>query len=323
MVVSVFGQTDVGLVRENNEDSFLVGDLSEDLFFSNISSNSEREVIELTEQMRVDLFFSSISSNPGSGAPLTHAVGKKGSLFVVADGMGGAASGEIASRMAVELIFKYLRKRSFSGQNDFARYLRNSIELANVAIYEASQTNKEHRGMGTTLTAAGVYDRFVFFAQVGDSRGYLIRNGSIAQMTEDQSLVAHLVAAGSLKPEEARVHPQRNIVLQALGVQKKVKPVVSFVELRRDDWILLCSDGLSGKVEPEELKEAASACLEPKEACEKMIATARARGGEDNITIIAAKFGGEKLPVASPEDVPAYQEFTEQQRKRFWLWGKR
>ena len=291
----VFGQSDVGLVRENNEDSFLLMDLT------------GAEKIALADPV--------------------HLVGRKGSLFLVADGMGGAEAGEVASRMAVDLVSlhmsKHLRGRKFLSRQAFVRSLIKSIEQANAIIYKESYKNKRHKGMGTTLTGVGVYDGALFFAQVGDSRGYLVRNGSITQMTQDQSLVAHLVASGALSPEEAKIHPQRNVILQALGVQKRVDVKISLVELRRGDWAVLCSDGLSGKVDAEEINGILKGSAGPKEACQQMIDVAKEKGGEDNITVIAAKFDGEKLPLPSPDEAPTYKEFKEEGRSRFWPWRKR
>jgi len=295
LYVVVFGQSDVGLVRENNEDSFLL--------------------MDLTGAEKIAL------ANP------VHLVGRKGSLFLVADGMGGAEAGEVASRMAVELVSlhmsKRLRKSKFLSRQAFVRSLKKSIEQANAIIYKEGYRDKRHKGMGTTLTGAGVYDGALFFAQVGDSRGYLVRNGSIAQMTQDQSLVAHLVASGALSPEEAKIHPQRNVILQALGVQKRVDVKVSLVELRRGDWAVLCSDGLSGKVEADEINGILKGSAGPKEACQQLIDVAKERGGEDNITVIAAKFDGEKLPLPSPEEAPAYMEFKDEGHLRFWPWRRR
>lgn len=293
LYVTAFGQTDVGLVRKNNEDSFILADLTNGV----------------------------VTFNPSS---LNHTVGEKGSLFAVADGMGGAEAGEVASRMAVELVSQQidqqLTNRKFLKRMSFVNALKESIEYANTAIYEESHKDESRRGMGTTLTAAAVYDGAVFFAQVGDSRAYLVRNSAITQMTEDQSLVAHMLASGTLSPEEAKEHPQRNVILQALGVQKEVNVVVSFAELRRGDWLILCSDGLSGKVDAHELEEVLEKCSGPQDACDDMIAIARVRGGEDNITVIVAKFDGEGLPDPFPEDVPTYRKFEKGVLWRFWPW---
>ncbi len=295
--VIAFGQSDIGLVRKNNEDSLVLGDLTNGIATF-------------------------------SASDLSHMVAESGSfLFAVADGMGGAEAGEVASRMAVESVSQHidrqLKERKSIDRLSFVNALKESIEYANTAIYEEGQSNDRRRGMGTTFTAAAIYDNAVFLAQVGDSRAYLARNGAITQMTEDQSLIAQMLASGTLTPEKAKDHPQRNVILQALGVREKVSVVVSFAELRRGDWLLLCTDGLWGKVEASELQEVLEKCQGPEDACQDLIATARVRGGDDNITLIAAKLNGEGLPPAAPEDVCRYRRFDEKKgRWRFWPWGK-
>jgi len=286
--VSAFGQSDIGLVRKNNEDSFLIIDFM------------DRE-----------------------GAPSSSArnfvAGEKGGLLMVADGMGGAEAGEVASQMAVELVCRYLRMQNCSNRQTFVKSLKKSIEQANRTIHQESKKNPARSGMGTTLTAAALFSGELFFAQVGDSRGYLVRNDSIAQMTQDQSLVAQLVASGALSPAKAKVDPRRNVILQALGVEKQVNVVVSVAELRRGDWAILCSDGLSGKVEGEEMPGILKTSSGPDEACAQMIELAKQRGGEDNITVIVAKFDGENLPLPDPSEAPTYVEFKEESRFLFWL----
>jgi len=230
---------------------------------------------------------------------------------MVADGMGGAEAGEVASRMAVQLVCRYLRSDRFDSRQTFVASLKNSIEQANQNIHQEGEKNEERKGMGTTLTAAGVYGGELFFAQVGDSRGYLVRNGSIVQMTQDQSLVAHLVASGVLTPEKAKVDRRRNVILQALGAQKQVDVAVSVVELKRGDCAVLCSDGLSGKVEAEEMTGILQGSAGTDEACRQLIDLAKQRGGEDNITVIIAKFDGEKLLLPAPDEVPTYTEIKE------------
>ncbi len=292
-----FGQTDLGLLRHNNEDSFLALDLTSGLAAPTLPA-------------------------------LNHVVGEKGSLFLVADGMGGAEAGEVASRMAVEvvsqLVSEQLSKVPVLNRAAFVEILKESVRQANLAIYQESRNNKTQRGMGTTLTAAGVFDAAVFFAQVGDSRGYLMRNSSIAQMTQDQSLVARLVASGELTPEQAKDHPRRNVILQALGPQEDVDVAVSFADLKRDDRVILCSDGLSGKIDNEELKEVLNSFPDPQAACQRLVDIARERGGEDNITVIIVKFDGERLPLSLPGELPVCQPYHEKSpRWHFWTWGKR
>lgn len=278
--ISAYGQTDLGLVRKNNEDNLLIVDLTQG--------------VQRT-----------------SSSALSFAPGERGALLMVADGMGGAEAGEVASRMAVELVSLYLQSERFDSRDTFVASLKNAIQRANVSIREEGEKNEERKGMGTTLTAAGVFGGELFFAQVGDSRGYLIRNGAIVQMTQDQSLVAHLVASGVLTPEKARVDRRRNVILQALGAQKQLEVAISAVELKRGDCAVLCSDGLSGKVDPEEIAGILQGSAGADEACRRLIDLAKERGGEDNITVILAKFDGDQLPLPVPGEVPICTELKE------------
>lgn len=293
VLVEAFGESNVGLVRENNEDSFLIVDLT-----TGLATPDPAELQQIT--------------------------GQKGNLFLVADGMGGVEAGEVASHMAVNLVTQYfldrLKNEDPVNKQTFARILKRSIEEANRRVFEEGQRESKHRGMGTTLTAAAVHGTSIFFAQVGDSRAYLARNGFLTQMTRDQSLVAQLVAAGTIKPEDAKAHPQRNVILQALGVQEHVDVVISSANLRRGDRAVLCSDGLSAKIEPEELKEILDRRLGAKDTCQKLVQLARERGGEDNITIIVAHFDGDGLTWPAPDDRPVYETFKEKPRRRFWPW---
>jgi serine/threonine protein phosphatase PrpC len=291
--LNAFGQSDVGVVRENNEDSFLMADLSTGVVASDATAFS-------------------------------HAIGPKGSLLLVADGMGGAVAGEVASKMAADQVMRGISSQ-LSGmrhlnQRGFVRTLKQSVYDANSVVFDEAQSDKTLRGMGTTLTAAAVLGEFVYFAQLGDSRAYLARNGSIVQMTKDQSLVAQLIATGGLSPHEARTHPQRNVILQALGVQPKVDVVISFAQLKRGDQLVLCSDGLHGKVEAEEVNETLQRWATPADVCQRLIELARERGGEDNITVVVANFDGETLPLPGLMDRPEYKAFDGHQARRFWPW---
>jgi serine/threonine protein phosphatase PrpC len=290
--ITAYGQSDAGLVRENNEDNFLIADLNSGI----------------------------TTADP---APL-HILGD--CLLLVADGMGGVEAGEVASRMAVELIAQYfvsrLRGSECAEAQAFVRILKDSIEEANQRVFEQAANDSRFKGMGTTLTAAAVYGRSIFFAQVGDSRAYLERNGSLTQMTQDQSLVAQLVTSGTITPEDAKAHPQRNVILQALGTQDHLEVTVSSAELRKADRVVLCSDGLWGKVEAEEVKEILDRRFDPKETCQRLIELARERGGEDNITIIVAHFDGDGLPSTTPDERPVYASFKDEAPRRFWPWRK-
>jgi len=237
-----------------------------------------------------------------------HEVGERGSLFVVADGMGGAAAGEVASEMATKTIYEQLlsawgSERELTPQR-FAYRLREAVEAANRQIHSYAAAHPELRGMGTTTTAVGILgDRF-FLSQVGDSRAYLIRQGQAVQLTKDQSLMQRLVEAGELTEEEAAKSERRNIILQALGPDARVKVDLTHQEVRRGDILVLCSDGLSGSVKKEEIAEIATRERDLQAACDRLIALANQRGGPDNITVILARFDGEGLrPVEASAEV--------------------
>ncbi|MDH5284022.1 MAG: Stp1/IreP family PP2C-type Ser/Thr phosphatase [Gemmatimonadota bacterium] len=266
--ISVFGKTDVGRTRDHNEDTFLVADLT-------------RGVSSLQPEIR------------------QHEVGRRGSLLVVADGMGGAAAGEVASHMASEVIFGHLTtvwvEDTDTSPQRFAYRLREAVELANNRINSHAKEHPDVRGMGTTATVAGVLGSDLYLAQVGDSRAYIVRNGVTTQITKDQSLMQRLVDAGELTEEEAEQSERKNIILQALGPDPRVKVDLTWQPLCRGDLLLLCSDGLSGQVKKEEIGELAGQVSDLSELCSRLISLANERGGPDNITAVAARFTGEGL----------------------------
>ena len=267
--VEVFGRTDVGKTRDHNEDSFMVADLT-------------RQVASLQPDVR------------------EHEVGARGTLFVVADGMGGAAAGEIASDLAVDSIYAHMVSEWGNDaevtEQRFAFRLKEAVEFANGRIHEYAKAHPEHRGMGTTTTAAGIFECALYMVQIGDSRGYLIRAGRITQITKDQSLMQRLVDAGELTEEEAAVSERRNIILQALGPDPHVKVDLTRQDLRKGDMLLMCSDGLSGLVPREDMLQVVLANRELVAVCKALIDLANERGGPDNITCIVARFGGDGLP---------------------------
>jgi protein phosphatase len=280
--VSVFGKTDLGLTREHNEDTFLVADLS--------------------------------SGNANLGPDVrSHEVGRRGSLFMVADGMGGAAAGEVASAMAADIIYRHL---STAWAEDpevsaarFAYRMKEAVELANQQIYAYAREHPDVRGMGTTVTAAGIFGDELYLTQIGDSRGYLIRNGEAFQLTRDQSLTQRLVDAGELTEEEAEQSERRNIILQALGPDPRVKVDLSRQRLRRGDILILCSDGLSGVVKREEFSHIVAESADLPSLCSTLIDLANERGGPDNVTVVAARFDGDGLPEPDSADGAGYQVY--------------
>ncbi len=275
--------TNVGKVRKGNEDNFLVADLESSEARSRIAGDVEHET---TATQVLEL----------GAAPI---------LFAVSDGMGGALAGEVASRMAVDIVSDLLPQlqnhEDYAGLS-LAELLRVAIEQANTAIHRESFTNPACRGMGATFTATALQDDQIFFAQVGDSRAYLIRNKKIQLITKDQSVVQQLIDIGEITEEEAAIHPRRNIILQALGAVHEVDVVVNQLQICEGDLILLCSDGLSGKMSAEEMKEIILAEENIESACQSLTDLANDRGGEDNITTILIKVTSEqKLPL---EDTP-------------------
>ncbi|HVT39394.1 MAG TPA: Stp1/IreP family PP2C-type Ser/Thr phosphatase, partial [Gemmatimonadaceae bacterium] len=289
VTVHLFARTDVGRTREHNEDTFLVADLT-----------------EMKTALRPDVN--------------THSPGERGSLFMVADGMGGAAAGEIASAMAAEVVIRELETRWRQAANadpeTFARALKASAEAANARIHRYSTEHPENRGMGTTATIAGFLGDTLYLAQVGDSRAYLVRQGVARQLTKDQSLMQKLVEAGEITEEEAEQSERRNIILQALGPEPAVKVDLTHQQVRRGDVLVLCSDGLSGQIRPEDIARIVSETKDLSVACKRMIDLANENGGPDNITVVAVRFEGSGLDVASNGDDIGYHVYSSETERR-------
>ncbi|MBI4858783.1 MAG: Stp1/IreP family PP2C-type Ser/Thr phosphatase [Candidatus Riflebacteria bacterium] len=212
----------------------------------------------------------------------------RGMLFAVADGMGGHAGGEYASRIAVESLEKFYQLDLGQGENapNPQDMLRRCIEEAHSHIYSQAQSQPVLRGMGTTLTAALLNNGTLNVGQIGDSRAYLIRNCSIKQLTNDHSLVAEQIRMGIITPEEAACHPARNIITRALGTKEKVEPDFYTFALESDDRVLMCSDGLHGVVEDDRLLEITLQAADAPSACIRLVEEANANGGPDNITVV-------------------------------------
>ncbi|HEX8067314.1 MAG TPA: Stp1/IreP family PP2C-type Ser/Thr phosphatase [Thermoleophilaceae bacterium] len=202
-------------------------------------------------------------------------------LFAVADGMGGARAGEVASRMAVEALAELTDAGSAAEER-----LREVARAANRRIYETAQGDTEHAGMGTTLTAAMVVGREVAVGHVGDSRLYRLRDGRLERLTDDHSLVEELVRQGKLTPEEAETHPQRSIITRALGPEPDVDVETFTHTARSGDVYLLCSDGLSGMVPEPEMERIAAAGGSLADAASALVDAANRAGGKDNITVV-------------------------------------
>ena len=270
IAVKVFGRTDVGLVREHNEDNFLVADLG----------TGNRSLLPEVRD---------------------HEVGERGTLLAVCDGMGGAAAGEVASQIAVDTVYELMRAEGPPKTVEaMASRLEAAVLDAGRRIFESARTDRSRRGMGTTITAATLISDRIVFAQVGDSRAYLVRNGQMVQVTRDQSLVNQLIEAGQLKPEEAELFEHSNIILQALGTAEDVTVDLTFADLRQGDIVVMCSDGLSGLVSDESIRDVVLKGPEPIDACKSLTEAAREAGGHDNITVIVARFDGAGLKEAEP-----------------------
>ena len=253
VVVRCFGTTDVGHTREHNEDTFLVADL------------------ETGRPVRFD------------HGTETVAEGAHGLLFLVADGMGGAAAGEVASAMAAQEVFGALhagwREHPDLTGDAFAAQLRDAVLSANAQIHARARAQSELRGMGTTATVVGLLRDELFLAQVGDSRAYLLRDGRFTQLTKDQSLMQRLVEAGEITAEEAEKSDRRNIILQAAAEKHRPDLIVPEIEAIR-------TEVLASIVREED---------DPAVLAHRLVARANELGGPDNITVIVAAFEGAGL----------------------------
>jgi serine/threonine protein phosphatase PrpC len=284
MIVELFAKTDVGRVRRGNEDNFLVLDLSTEQTWTGTDGATPPDKLK-----RFDL-------------------GDRGLVLVVSDGMGGALAGDVASRMAVDSVKEMLiggeGNASCDPELDLVECLKNATIYANLAIHHRSQEDSRCAGMGATFTGAAVRGDSLDLVQVGDSRGYIIRKDHIRLATKDQSLVQQLVDVGQISESEAETHMFRNVILQALGAQSDVNPVVGKIRLRQGDVVLLCSDGLSGKLRSDDIQRiVVSSQGDLPKACDLLIEEANNRGGEDNITVVLARFDGEDLEAPSTERI--------------------
>jgi protein phosphatase len=246
--------TDIGMVRDLNEDSLLT--------------------------LELDRVHRSIS----------HPIG----LYVVADGMGGHAAGDVASglaintmadRMATHLLVPQLTSDIDAESFDARLWLADAVQAANTAVH--AQRQSAGTNMGTTLVAALVIGDAAHIANVGDSRAYLVSNDDgIRRITTDHSLVERLIALGQIKPDEARIHPQRNVIYRTIGDKEEAEIDFFVQKLNPGDSLLLCSDGLSGKVEDAEIWRLVARSQSPQEACEQLVQAANDNGGDDNVTVI-------------------------------------
>ena len=218
-------------------------------------------------------------------------------LLVVADGMGGHRAGDVASRTLVEMLdglftsSAYQQRVAYSPQHAdyYVVVLKEVLEQANEQIYNLSASHPELSGMGTTATVALLTEGRLFWGHVGDSRAYLLRNGSLQRLTHDHTWVAEQVSAGQMTPEEAARHPRRNVLTQSLGNSLLVRVERGVQPVQPGDLLLLCSDGLTGMVSNAEMQEILLAESDPQTACDQLVALANQRGGPDNITALVTR----------------------------------
>jgi protein phosphatase len=250
LLVEVAGKTDVGCVRANNEDNF------------------------------------GYDSRCG--------------IYVVCDGMGGQAAGEVASKMGVDIVLSYFREAAQSGVfpqvgeplegiSAGGQALASALRLANHTIYETGRRQVGKAGMGSTVVASLVRDNALSIANVGDSRIYLIRQGSIQQLTQDHSLVMERVRQGYITLEEAAQSPEKNVILRALGSDDALDADIEDLVLLPGDTLVMCSDGLTKYVEDQEILKTVSSASSLERICDALIEMARGRGGDDNITCLVMK----------------------------------
>ena len=210
-------------------------------------------------------------------------------VYIVADGMGGHAAGEVASEMAVRIIARELGDLSSVSDSTAAERVRTSIMQANSAIFERTLSEQDKRGMGTTATAMVLLGGNYLIGQVGDSRAYVLRDGALTQVTKDHSYVQEQVDAGYLSPEEARTHPYSNVITRCVGANVDVAPDVYSGALRPGDVYLLASDGLTGMIEDEDLHRMMLRAVEPQQLADELVDEANRRGGLDNVTVIVIR----------------------------------
>ncbi|MDF1702337.1 MAG: protein phosphatase 2C domain-containing protein [Planctomycetota bacterium] len=262
------GRSVVGCVRTNNEDALWAGALAGD----------PGDGREITDDVEGD----SVLLRPGA-------------VLAVADGMGGAKAGEVASELAVTILREEMLRRAAEGAADgadeggLAEAFVGAVEVANERIRDESAVNPARRGMGTTLTAVWVYDHTAQLVHVGDSRAYLFRKGRLSRLTKDQSLVEKLLEDNIITEEEAQRMGARNIILQALGSEEDLDVAQPRSGLEAGDILMLCTDGLTGVVPDDDVEEILRAGGSLEEACARLIAAAEAGGGPDNITVLVGR----------------------------------
>lgn len=244
-MVEVFGLSDVGCIRELNEDCYCI---------CGFGDNSER------------------------------------GFCILADGMGGHNAGEVASQNAVKLIAEEMNRLLESGEKEIPGQLSRAVSAANTGVYTMASENPIHRGMGTTVVTAFIDDGTAYVANVGDSRAYAVRDDEIVQITTDHSVVSELVMRGTITKEEARLHPQKNIITRAVGTDKSVRTDIFEYNYSPGDVMIICSDGLSTMLDDNRILEIIKSKKTSEDTVNSLIAAAKDEGGFDNITVICIRF---------------------------------
>jgi protein phosphatase len=288
LMVEIHATSHIGRVRRGNEDNYLLLNITRSKAWT--SSQEAGEFVIETQKFDVD---------------------DNGIVLAVSDGMGGALAGEVASKMAVESVSEKLLGDDLeatltpeSYDHNLVSKLYNATLYANYMIHQQGRSDPQFQGMGATFTGMGITPTAADIVQIGDSRAYLVRNGKIYQVTKDQSLVQQLIDAQQISPEEAETHTLKNVILQALGAQNEIYPVAARIAPHQNDVFLLCSDGLSNKVNAAAMQRIVLDNIDKLEmACAELVKEANENGGEDNITVILAKFQGEGLPEPEGDDV--------------------
>ncbi len=227
-------------------------------------------------------------------------------IFVVADGMGGHAAGEVASEMAVRFVARELGSLRGLADDQVADRMRTAIRAANGAIFQRTLTEHDKRGMGTTVTALVLFETRFLIGQVGDSRAYLYRDGKLIQLTKDHSYVQEQVDAGYLTPEQARSHPYSNVITRCVGANSDVMPDIYLGSVKLGDLFLLASDGLTGMLEDLELAEMLGGGGRermPQDRVDSLITEANRHGGLDNITAIIVRIDRVDAPVVGDTEI--------------------
>jgi len=287
--VETHATSHVGRVRKGNEDNYLLLNIGAAKAWT--GSQDDSEFVVESQKFQID---------------------DSGVVMAVSDGMGGALAGEVASTMAVETVSEKMLDGD-AGDDTLApeetdhsliHRLYNATVFANYLIHQQGRSDPQYQGMGATFTGIGVTPSAADIIQVGDSRAYLVRAGKIYQITKDQSLVQQLIDAQQISAAEAETHTLKNVILQALGAQNEIYPVSARIEPCRRDVFLICSDGLSNKVAAAEMQQIIVDKIDDLQtACADLVKLANQNGGEDNITVIVAKFEGETLPEPTDETV--------------------